>query len=149
MDTAILLAPGAEDNGFAVMLSDLVRQNLESKPHKKGDFDKLMGAVAIVAEDAEVAVTLRFAFGKLTIYDGIVGIPDVTIRGTSDVIMALSNMPSTTPLGLPIPARGDTQARETVSSVVKALRAGDFHIYGGLLHSGLLMRFSRVMSIHG
>lgn len=149
MDTAILLAPGAEDNGFAVMLSDLVRQNLEAKPHKKADFDRLSGAVSIVAEDAEVAITLRFSFGKLTIYDGIVGIPDVTIRGASDMIMAMSNMPSTTRLGLPIAKRGDKEAQELVASVFRALRTGAFQIHGGFLHTPMLMRFSRVMSIHG
>ena len=35
----IELAPGAENNGFATMLADLVRQNLEAKPHKVADFD--------------------------------------------------------------------------------------------------------------
>jgi hypothetical protein len=149
VDKAILLAPGAEDNGFAVMLSDLVRQNLETNPHKRADFDKISGSVAIVAEDAEVAITLRFSFGKLTVYDGIVGIPDVTIRGTSDIIMAMSNMPSTTRLGLPIAKRGDKEGQELVASVVRAFRTGAFHIHGGLFHTPLLMRFSRVMSIHG
>ena len=33
-DLSISLAPGAENNAFATMLADLVRQNLESKPHK-------------------------------------------------------------------------------------------------------------------
>ena len=100
---AILLAPGTEDNGLATMLADLVRQNLEAKPHKKGDFQALSGSVSIVADDAEVALTLRFDRGRLTIFDGIVGIPDVTIRGGSDTILALSNLPLTTPLGLPVP----------------------------------------------
>ncbi len=146
---AILLAPGAEDNGFAVMLSELVRQNLEAKPHKKADFDSISGSVAIVAEDAEVAITLRFASGKLTVFDGIVGIPDVTIRGTSDIIMAMSNLPSTPRLGLPIAKRGDKEAAELVSSVFRALRSGAFHIHGGLLNAGMMMRFSRVLSVHG
>jgi hypothetical protein len=149
VDNAILLAPGAEDNGFAVMLSDLVRQNLEAKPHKKADFDGITGSVAIVAEDAEVAITLRFAAGKLTVFDGIVGIPDVTIRGGSDIIMAMSNLPSTTRLGLPIAKRGDKEEQELVRSVFRAMRTGAFHIYGGLLHAGMMMRFSRVMSVHG
>ena len=39
---AIELAPGAEDNGLASMLADLVRQNLEAKPHKVPDFEALV-----------------------------------------------------------------------------------------------------------
>ena len=52
--------------------------------------------------------------GTLTIHDGIVGIPDVTIRGPADAILALSNMPLATPLGLPFPAPGDLEAAKTV-----------------------------------
>src|SRR5579883_981362 len=107
--SSIELAPGAEENGLALMLADLVRQNLDSKPHKKGDFDALDGAVSIVADDADVALTLRFDGGRLTIHDGIVGIPDVTIRGDSDTILALSNMPLATSLGLPIPNPRDKE----------------------------------------
>ncbi len=148
-DSAILLAPGAEDNGFAVMLSDLVRQNLEAKPHKRADFNRLDGVVAIVAEDAEVAITLRFSLGKLTVYDGIVGIPDVTMRGSSDIIMAMSNMPIATRFALPVAARGDAAAKQTVSTVMRAMRSGDFRMYGALFNAPLLMRLTRVMSVHG
>ena len=145
----IALAAGAEENGLAVMLSDLVRQNLEAKPHKKGDFDALRGTVSIVADDADVALTLRFEGGRLTIHDGIVGIPDVTIRGPSDTILALSNMPLSTPLGLPFPGPRDKGGREVVKGVMAAMRAGSFHIYGMLFHLPMMMRLTRVMSING
>ena len=104
MPPDVQLAPGAEENGLAVMLADLLRQNLEAKPHKQGDFAALRGSVAIVAEDADVALTLRFERGgKLTIHDGILGIPDVTIRGPSEAVLALSNMPQATTWGCPSP----------------------------------------------
>ena len=149
MKPDIVLSPGAEDNGLATMLADLVRQNLEAKPHKKGDFNALVGSVSIVADDAEVALTLRFESGRLTIHDGIVGIPDVTIRGPSDTILALSNMPLTTPLGLPIPKPRDHEAIQTVRSVFEAMRGGKFHIYGLAFHLPMLMRLTRVMSVNG
>src|SRR5271170_3766384 len=114
MQSAIVLAPGAEDNGLANMLADLVRQNLDAKPHKQRDFRALQGSFSIVADDAEVALTLQFERGKLTIFDGIVGIPDVTIRGGSDVILALSNMPLSTRLALPIPNPRDKEAVKVV-----------------------------------
>ena len=84
MSVSIALAPGAEENGLASMLAELVRQNLDAKPHKLKDFYALRGSYAIVADDADVALTLRFAFGHLTVHDGIVSVPDVTIRATSD-----------------------------------------------------------------
>jgi hypothetical protein len=145
----IELAPGAEDNGLATMLADLVRQNLEAKPHKELDFAALQGSVAIVADDAEVALTLRFDAGHLTIHDGIVGIPDLAIRGSSDTILALSNLPLTTPLALPVPDPRDKEAMKTVKSVIDAMRSKQFHVYGMLFHLPLLMRLTRVMSING
>jgi hypothetical protein len=147
---AIQLAPGAEDNGLATMLAELVRQNLDAKPHKKGDFEALGGCVSIVADDADVALTMRFERGgKLTIHDGVVGIPDVTIRGPSDAIMALSNMPLATPLGLPIPSRGDHEAARSVRTVLGAMRQGKLHVYGAAFHLPLVMKLTRVMSVNG
>ena len=131
------------------MLADLVRQNLEAKPHKMGDFEALSGAVSIVADDAEVALTLRFQSGRLTIHDGIVGIPDVTIRGSSDTILALSNMPLMGKLGLPLPHPRDKEAVKIVQGVMTAMREGKFHIYGAAFHLPLLMRLTRVMSVNG
>ena len=146
MTVSIELAPGAEENGLASMLAELLRQNLAQKPHKLPDFYALRGKFAIVAEDADVALTLRFAFGHLCILDGIVGVPDVTIRATSDVVMALSNMPVGA-LGLPIPS-DDTQ-REVLKQVGSALRARSFQVLGGLRHFLMLQRLTRVLSVNG
>ena len=144
------LTSAALENGLASMLGDLVRQNLAAKPHKKADFASLSGAIAIVADDADVALTLSFEKGgRLVIHDGIVGIPDVTIRGPSEVIMALSNLPLATPLGLPIPARGDDEAARAVATVLDAVRRGKLHVYGMAFHPRLVMKLTRVMSIHG
>jgi hypothetical protein len=150
MSPDVQLAPGAEENGLAMMLADLVRQNLEAKPHKQGDFAALSGSVAIVADDADVALTMRFERGgKLTIHDGIVGIPDVTIRGPSDAVLALSNMPLATRLGLPIPDPRDREAVKTVRLVMGAMREGKLHVYGMAFHLALVMKLTRVMSING
>jgi hypothetical protein len=148
----VVLAAGTEDNGLAIMLGDLVRQNLEAKPGKKADFAALDGRVAIVAEDADVALTLVFQRGRggsLTIYDGIVGVPDVAIRGPSDAILALSNMPIETALGLPIPSPRDREAVKVVSDLTRAMREGRLHVYGMVLHLRLVLRLTRVMSVNG
>jgi hypothetical protein len=146
---SIHLAPGAEDNGLASMLADLVRQNLEEKPHKIPDFDAMGGTVAIVAEDADVCLTLHFERGRLTIHDGIVGVPDVAIRGSSDMIMAMSNMPLTRPLGLPLPDPRSKEQLALSQSVMAAMRSGELKMYGALLHPGLVMHLTRVMSVNG
>jgi hypothetical protein len=152
----VSLAPGAEENGLAIMLGDLVRQNLEAKPRKMADFDALDGRVSIVADDADVALTLVFersfersGVGRLTIHDGIVGIPDVTIRGPSEAILALSNMPLATPLGLPLPTPGDPESMKTVRDLVREMRAGKLHFYGMFFHLPLVMKLTRVMSVNG
>ena len=148
----VILATGTEDNGLAIMLGDLVRQNLEAKPGKKVDFAALEGRVAIVADDADVALTLVFergASGTLTIHDGIAGIPDVTIRGPSDAILALSNMPIETPLDLPIPSPRDREALKVVGDLTRAMREGKLHMYGMVLHLPLVMKLTRVMSVNG
>jgi hypothetical protein len=149
---AVSLAPGADENGLAIMLGDLVRQNLEAKPGKMADFDALDGRVSIVADDADVALTLVFlrgAAGSLTIHDGIVGIPDVTIRGPSEAILALSNMPLATPFGLPLPTPGDSESMRTVRELLRSMRGGKLHFYGMLLHLPLVVRLTRVMSVNG
>jgi hypothetical protein len=145
----ITLAPGAENNGLASMLADLLRQNLADKPHKIADFDALRGTVAIVADDADVCLTLQFERGKLTIHDGIVGVPDVAIRATSDLILAMSNMPLSKPFGLPIPDPRDKDAVAVSRSVMDAMKSGDLKMYGALFHPGLVVKLTRVMSING
>jgi hypothetical protein len=150
MSPDVQLAPNAGENGLATMLADLVRQNIEAKPHKKAAFDGLDGSIAIVAEDVEMALTLRFERGgKLTIHDGIVGIVDVTIRGPSEAIMALSNLPLATRLGLPIPSPRDQEAVRSIVTVANSVREGRLHIHGLVFHLPLLMKLTRVMSVNG
>jgi hypothetical protein len=145
----IELAPGAENNGFATMLADLVRQNLEAKPHKTGDFDALSGTIAIVADDADVALTLAFDRGRLIVHDGILNVPDVTIRGTADVIMAMSNVPLTKRFALPFPDRRNREEVATMRAIGAAMRAGTFHTYGLWTHLPTMLRLTRVMSVNG
>ena len=148
---SISLAPGAENNAFATMLCDLVKQNLESKPHKAKDFHALARGrgvtIALVADDAEVALTLEFRDGKLVLHDGIRGVPDVAVRGSADSIMALSNVPLTRPLALPIPT--DHTALEVLVTMVRATRTGELKVHGMIGNFAVLSRLTRVMSVNG
>ena len=145
----IVLAPGADENGLAVMLSDLVRQNLDAKPHKLRDFRAISGRVAIVAEDAGVALTLHFQRDTLTIHSGIEGIPDVTVRADADSILAMSNVPLTRRLGLPIAMPKDAEGRRYLASLVEASRSGRMQVFGMLANIPMLLRLTRVMSVNG
>lgn len=137
---AVELAPGAGDNGLAVMMATLMGQNLEDHPDRKPDFDRLIGRVAIVAEDAGVALTMEMEKGRVVVHDGIVGIPDLTIRGDSEIIADMSRM-ETGRFGLPDP-RGEVNR-----AMVSALRERRLRIYGLPSALPLLVRFGKVLAI--
>jgi hypothetical protein len=141
-ESRIELAPGAENNGLAEMLSSLILQNLNDKPEKRADFAKLRGRIAIVAEDAGVSLTLVFEGNMLTVHDGIVGVPDVTVRANSDDIVQLSLVEIVPRLGLPN-LRG-----EAMRQVLQKSKRGDIRVFGALLHFPLVLRLTRLMSIH-
>lgn len=143
----ITLSPDAENNAFATMLAELLRQNLESKPHKRKDFDALVGTVALIADDAEVALTLEFRRGTAIVHDGIKGKPDVAVRGSGDAIMALSNVPLTRPLGLPLPT--DRASLDALRGMIRGALDGDLKVHGMLRHLGMLTRLTKVMSVNG
>jgi hypothetical protein len=149
MTPQIDLAPGAESNAMAGMIADLLRQNLEQKPHKAADLCALAGSVAIVAEDAEVALTMHFDGGRLTIHDGIVGIPDVTIRGDSEAVLAMSNLPIHPVLHAPFASPRDAEGWPVLRAMVSSLFRRKLRIDGAVLHLLLLLRLARVMSVNG
>lgn len=134
------LAPGAEENGLALMMATMMSQNLEDHPERAATFGRLLGRVAIVAEDADVALTMCFAGGRAVVHDGIVGIPDVTVRGSAELIADLSRMENG-PLGLPDP-RGEVN-REMVA----ALRERRLRVFGMPAGLPLLARLGAVLAI--
>jgi hypothetical protein len=139
---SIELAEGADQNGFAVMLSELLRQNLADHPHKMRDFDRLLGRVAIVVEDARVSVTLHFQSGHLTLHGGIVGIPDVTIRANADDVMQMSLVELVPRFGLP------DLRKENARAMIRAQREGRVKMYGALVNLPMVLRLTRVMSVN-
>lgn len=137
----IELTRDAENNGLAGMVASLIRQNLEDKPRKREDFAKLRGRVAVVAEDVRVAMTLDFQGNMLVVHDGIVGVPDVTVRAQSDDIVQLSLVELTRRFALPN-LRG-----EAMRQIMQKSQAGSIHVYGALANPGLVLRLTRLMSV--
>ena len=137
---AIELAPGADDNGLAIMMATMMSQNLDDHPERMPAFDRLYGRVAINAEDADVEHSLEFRGGRAVVHDGIVGIPDVTVRGTAEVVADMSRM-ETGRFGLP-DLRGEVNR-----AMATALRNGELRIYGLPAGLPLLARLGTVLAI--
>ena len=138
---SVHLAPGAERNGFATMTAQLIRQNADDHPAKKATLARMIGRVALVVEDLGMSLTLVFEGGRLTVYDGIVGIPDLTVRAPSEWHMKMSLVELEPRFGLPNP-RGEV-ARE----VFEAGRRGEVKTYGALASLPLMLRLTKVMSV--
>jgi len=79
----------ASEIGLAVMLSDLIRQNLEQNPGKKRDFNSLDANIVIEARDIQILIGLEFRQGKLTVSKGFSIKPDLHILTDSTTILDL------------------------------------------------------------
>jgi hypothetical protein len=133
----IELAGQSVNNGLANMVAGLILQNLQEHPKKRGDFARLHASIAIVAEDAGVAMTLEFSGNMLTLHDGIAGVPDVTVRANGDDIVQMSLLPLTRIGALPDPRGSAT--REVLGRV---------RVYGALLHVPSVLRLTRLLSVN-
>jgi hypothetical protein len=145
LEPFIDLAPGAEGLELARSLAGLVRENVVRHPAKRAEFDRLRGSIGVIADDAGVALTLRFDFGRLIIHAGLIGVPDVTLRGTTSALETLSALPMATPLGLSAGVFDGT-ARRAARAAATAMRKGDLKVYGLGLHPRLVARLLRILS---
>ncbi len=139
-EPVILLDEGAKDVGLADMVFNLIRQNLEQKPHKRRSFEALKSNVMIVASDIEITITLVFRNGKLTIYNGIVGETDLKIVTDHDVILEFSLINIC--LGLP------NYFDKTGRDILKRLLLGKLKIEGLLKHPLQLAHLTKLFSVN-
>lgn len=140
---SIELSASAEDSAFAAMMAELIRANLSDHPQKLHDFCAMYGRVALVAEDAEQTVTLHFRGGKLRVHQGLFGIPDLVIRGSSEHLIDLSRLPPDPHFKFLPDVRS-----EVARTLFRALRQRKLRIGGLGSHPLLAHRLSNVMSIH-
>jgi hypothetical protein len=139
VSVTIDIAPSALENGLANMLATMMQQNIVDHPARAKVLEGLHGRLAIFAEDAEVAVTWVFDGGSATVHDGIVGIPDLTLRGGFEQIGDMSRMESLGPVPDP---RGPVNR-----AMFQAVREGKLKVFGLPRGLPLLLAFGEVMQI--
>ena len=132
MDANIDCAPGADDNPLAAWAAERVRDNVAATQQARRDFYNIRAAVVLVAPDRRLQATLRFDHGYLTIHDGMIGIPDVTLCGDYEVLMGLESVPVSRIGRLPLPPVSD-------------LFSGELKIYGLFTHPLLVTRVLRML----
>ncbi len=135
----IIFAEGAEANGLAGMLSQLIQQNVEQSPKKRNEFEAIDCSIALCFTDVNIAITLDFKKGGwLTIYDGIFGEPDVRIDTKSDAMMEMGQVPKK----YGIPWFFDKEGMEMLKKMreVKVSKSAVCHMLP-------LMHFTRLMSV--
>ena len=135
----IVLDEGVKDVGLAVMLSDLIRQNLEQKPEKIKDFNALDAKILIEARDLQIVVGLEFKQGKLAVSEGSSIKPDLHIITDSAAVLDLCLIKIK--FGLPyfFDANG--------FRVFKKLLTRELIIKGLLSHFPALVKLTKVFSV--
>jgi hypothetical protein len=135
----VSLAPGTEQAGLALMMADLIGENLAHNPSRWKDFGRLEALISIEARDAEVAVTLEFRRGSLVVHSGIHGTPVLHIAADSEPLLKLALLEMTAG----IPNLFTDVGRALLKSIVKR----DVRISGALAHPVALIRLTRLISV--
>lgn len=140
------LAPGAEDNPVAVELAAAIRRNLGENTKKQADFRALRGSVLLVAQDRGESLTLRFDLGRLTIHDGAVGIPSLTVCGDLAALRRLADLPLTRWLRLPAPALFSRAKGGALRHLLGLYFQGKLKVYGLAAHPRTFVFLLRILS---
>ena len=136
----IVLDEGARDVGLAEIMFNLIRQNLEQKPHRLLSFKALNSNVVIVARDIDITITLAFKMGELTIYNGIVGKPDLKIIADHDTILGLTLIN----ICMGLPNYFDRAGR----NILEKLIFGNLKIEGMLKYPLQLIHLTKIFSVN-
>ena len=135
----IKFAPGIDEGGLPVMIADIIKGNLDAKPQRQNDFNALNGNIYMQAEDADVDMTMVFEKGKLTVHSGKVGNPKISISTDSETLLDLANID--VKFGLPY------YFDKVGLGVIKKILTRKLKIKGLLIHSIMLTRFTKLMSV--
>jgi len=148
VEPIIDLAPGAEDNPLAVELVEQVRRNVTGSIKKNRDFRTLRGSVLVVAQDTQSVLTMRFDHGRLTVHEGAVGIPSVTLCGDEQVLRDLTRLRLSSWLRFPkVFHRTNSSDNGTaVWDLARAMAEQRLTVYGLFTHPRLVLCLLRVVS---
>ena len=147
MKPNVAFADGAELNALATWVVGLLEDTLARHPSASRDFLALRSAVAMVAPDRPLSVTLRFDLGQLTVHDGMVGIPDVTFCADYEVLVGIADMPLSRPGRLPVPIRSlGSGGGGSWRRILTELVGGELKIYGLVAHPRTVLRVLRLLS---
>jgi len=147
----ITVDAGAEENGLAAMLQGLLAENTAASDGKRRDLERIRTRFAVVAPDAEVAITIACEGGRCTILDGERD-AEVTITADSGKIPEMSLLQIRYGLPWVLDEAGQAFVRALVKREIKIAGLVDLPIPRPLdtLRRALdLVRLTRVLSVNG
>lgn len=128
---------GPEPSGLAMLVADLIGQNLARDPARQALLRPLVAVLE--APDAEVTVFLRIGRDDVRVGDGDAHDAHVRIQTTSDRLLDLTTAPLR--FGLPDPLRPEGRA------IVADLLRRRIRIGGLLRHPLRLARLTELLSV--
>ncbi|NUP07886.1 MAG: hypothetical protein HOW73_17710 [Polyangiaceae bacterium] len=168
MEPIVDLAPGAESSILARFFAERVRENVK-QPKRRLSFFSMKSTIFVVDFDSGQATTLRFDHGRLTLHEGTIGLPSVTIGGPLRALLGLDRIrladlpgailgrPTAVSLvdrtetrgSTPPPSQGPSstraQHRADLAEILRLLARGELKIYGLSAHPRTVVRFLRLI----
>lgn len=138
------LAHGAEDHPLASLFADRIRQNASHDVARGKAFRSLRAIVQFVPFETGEALTLRFDHGRLTVHEGSVGVPTVTVGGPLEVLLRL---PDVELQGIVPSFRGREERDFTVLRALgRHLARKELEVYGLFSHPRTVVRVLRLLA---
>lgn len=137
----VVVDKSAQANGLAVLLSDLIKKNIENAPWKEGDARAIRGDISIYANDADMSITLSFRGNELVILDGTSPKSSIKIEADSASLIDMSRIK----LVVRIPWFFDSDGMK----IVRYLLTRKVKIIMDPLKALDLARLLRIFSIYG
>jgi len=127
-----------EPNGLAAMLGGVIDGNLAAHPEREALLAD-RATYAIVAQDVDVAVSIRLGGGAVKVRNGVVGRPDLLVQGDSNTLISLS----TVPLRFGLPDATRPEGREVMRKLVRR----ELRVKGLVRHPAKLARLNKLLAV--
>jgi hypothetical protein len=127
-----------EPSGLALMVGGLIQQNLERDPGRARHLDG--SVVAIVAPDADVAISIRLGPGEIEVADGVRPDAHLVVTASSDRLLHMTS----SPLRFGLPDALSRHGREVLGHVLSRR----VRIEGLVRGPHRLARLTKLLSVH-